>query len=42
MLVLGAREAEAGTVAVRTREGGDQGAMPVDDFLALFRKALEA
>jgi threonyl-tRNA synthetase len=42
MLVLGAREAEAGTVAVRTREGGDQGAMPLDAFLTLFRTALEA
>ena len=34
MLVVGDREAENGTVAVRTRAGEDLGAMPLDDFLA--------
>jgi len=34
MLVAGDREAEQGTVAVRTRTGGDQGARPVDEFVA--------
>ena len=34
MLVIGAREAENGTVAVRTRAGEDLGAMPLDDFIA--------
>ena len=34
MLVIGAREAESGTVAVRTRGGEDLGAMPLEDFLA--------
>ena len=34
MLVVGDREAENGTVAVRTRSGEDLGAMPLDDFLA--------
>ena len=38
MLVLGDREAEAGNVAVRTRRGGDEGAMPVDAFLARARE----
>jgi threonyl-tRNA synthetase len=33
MLVVGDKEAEAGTVSVRTREGGDQGDMPLDAFL---------
>jgi hypothetical protein len=33
MLVVGDREAEAGTVSVRTRSGGDQGAVAVDDFV---------
>ncbi len=42
MLVVGAREAEAGAVAVRRREGGDQGAMPVDAFLDWVRKEVEA
>ena len=34
MLVVGDKEAEAGTVSVRTRGGVDLGAMPVDNFAA--------
>ena len=34
MLVTGDREAADGTVAVRTRTGGDQGAQSVDRFIA--------
>jgi threonyl-tRNA synthetase len=34
MLVIGDREAAEGTVAVRTRAGGDQGARPVTEFVA--------
>ena len=34
MLVVGDNEAEAGTVAVRTRNNEDRGAMPLADFLA--------
>jgi threonyl-tRNA synthetase len=34
MLVVGDREAETGTVSVRTRTGGDQGASTVSDFVA--------
>jgi threonyl-tRNA synthetase len=37
MLVVGDREASEGTVSVRTRAGGDQGARPVDTFLASAR-----
>jgi len=33
MLVVGDREAEEGTVAVRYRRGGDQGSSSVEDFL---------
>jgi threonyl-tRNA synthetase len=33
MLVVGDREAAEGTVAVRSRTGGDLGARPVDDFV---------
>ncbi len=33
MLVVGDREAEAGTVAVRTRRQGDQGSVPLEAFL---------
>jgi threonyl-tRNA synthetase len=34
MLIVGDREAQAGAVAVRTRSGGDLGAIAVDDFIA--------
>ncbi len=34
MLVVGDREAQEGTVAVRTRSGGDEGAVPLEDFLS--------
>ena len=34
MLVIGDREAAEGTVAVRTRAGGDQGAMTLDAFVS--------
>ncbi len=38
MLVIGDKETEAGTVAVRTREGKDLGAMGFDTFLKLIQK----
>ena len=38
MLVIGAKEAEAGSVAVRTRDGKDLGAMPLDDFMAMVKQ----
>jgi threonyl-tRNA synthetase len=38
MLVVGDREAAAGTVAVRSRAAGDQGAQPVDAFLEQARE----
>ena len=38
MLVIGAKEAEAGAVAVRTRDGKDLGAMPLDDFMAMVKQ----
>jgi threonyl-tRNA synthetase len=34
VLVVGGREAEAGTVAVRPRGEGDEGPQPLDDFVA--------
>ena len=37
MLVIGDRESAEGTVSVRTRAGGDQGASPVDAFIASAR-----
>jgi len=33
MLVIGDKEAEQGTVAVRSRKDGDLGAMDVDKFV---------
>ncbi len=33
MLILGGREVENGTVSVRSRVAGDQGAMTLEDFL---------
>ena len=34
MLVVGDKEAESGCVAVRTRDGKDMGAVPLDEFTA--------
>jgi threonyl-tRNA synthetase len=34
VLVTGAKEAEARAVAVRSRERGDEGAVPLDQFTA--------
>lgn len=33
MLIVGAKEADAGLVSVRSRSGGDLGTMPVDEFV---------
>ncbi len=42
MLVVGAREAERGQVAVRHRKDGDLGARPLDEFLAEARKVIDS
>jgi threonyl-tRNA synthetase len=41
MLVVGDREAEHGTVSVRNRKHGDQGAQSVDDFLVGIKKLID-
>jgi threonyl-tRNA synthetase len=41
MLVVGEREAEAGTVAVRLRSGVDMGAMPLDRLIARVKEEAE-
>lgn len=41
MLVLGDKELEDGTVAVRERKAGDLGAMPVDEFQAMALRLVE-
>jgi threonyl-tRNA synthetase len=40
MLVVGEKEVNAGTVAVRSRNGGDLGAMKLDDFIAKLQKEI--
>ncbi|HEY1207287.1 MAG: threonine--tRNA ligase [Bryobacteraceae bacterium] len=42
MLVVGGREAVAGTVAVRNRKHGDLGAKPVEQFLAEIRQLIDS
>ena len=42
MLVVGDKEVEAGTVSVRTRAGGDKGAMPLDEFAAEILEQIKA
>ncbi len=41
LLVIGDKEAESGAVAVRSR-AGDEGAMPLDDFIARIRGEIDA
>jgi threonyl-tRNA synthetase len=38
MLIVGAKEAEAGTVSVRTRKEGDRGAMALPDLVSLLKQ----
>ena len=42
MLVVGDREAQNQTVAVRNRKHGDQGVKSIDDFLAEIRKLIDS
>jgi threonyl-tRNA synthetase len=42
ILVFGDKEAEAGTVSVRTRGKGDQGSMPLDEFIAKAKALIES
>ncbi len=41
MLVIGDKEAESGAVAVRTRTGGDKGAMSLDEFTAMIMEQIK-
>jgi threonyl-tRNA synthetase len=41
MLVVGDREAAEGTIAVRSRTGGDLGSQAIDAFLASAREQVE-
>lgn len=41
ILVVGEKEMQAGTVAVRARGGKDLGVMPIDDFIAMVHNEVE-
>ena len=41
MIIVGDKEAENGTISVRTRLGGDMGAMSFDDFAAKLKEEVE-
>ena len=41
MLVIGEKEMNEGTVAVRSRKTGDMGAMPVDEFIAFAKNQID-
>jgi threonyl-tRNA synthetase len=41
LIILGDKEVEAGTIAVRHRKQGDLGAMPLDEFSAKIRKEID-
>ena len=40
-VIIGEKDAEAGTVSVRSRHDGDLGSMPVDDFLNLIKEVID-
>jgi threonyl-tRNA synthetase len=42
ILVMGDKEAEANAVSVRTRAKGDQGSIPLADFLAKAKELVES
>jgi threonyl-tRNA synthetase len=42
MLVVGDRESQSGTASLRLRSGEDQGAVPVEEFIARVRGEIEA
>ena len=42
MLVIGEKEAEAGAVAVRSRDGGDLGAVPAAQFLESIQEEIRS
>jgi len=42
MLIIGKREAEAGTASVRARTGDDLGAMPIEDLTTMITKLVDS
>ena len=41
MLIVGEKEVESGTVSVRSRDNGEQGAMAVDEFIAKLQEEIK-
>ena len=41
MLVVGDKDAQAGTVSVRSRKEGDKGAMEIDAFIAQIKEEID-
>ena len=41
MLILGDKEVESGAVGVRSREDGDIGAMPIEEFISKVKEEVE-
>jgi len=42
MLIIGDREVEEQTISVRTRSGGDQGSMGLDEFIKQVKEEIES
>jgi threonyl-tRNA synthetase len=41
MLIVGSKEAESGTVSVRSRQKGEEGAAPLEEFIARLKGEAE-
>jgi threonyl-tRNA synthetase len=42
MLIVGEKEASSGTVSLRKRAGGDQGAIAIDDLISQARELIHS
>jgi threonyl-tRNA synthetase len=42
MLIVGDKETETGAISLRVRGKGDQGSMPLEDFIARARSVVES
>ena len=42
MLVVGDKEAESGTVSLRSRRAGDEGALALADFIANIKEEIDS
>ena len=42
MLVVGDKEAESGTVSLRSRKAGDEGSLPIGEFISRIREEIDS